>query len=143
MRNWLILTILASSLLLLSSCKTSEERALNRLEKLSEKIEKYGNQWDADDWADAFEEIQDIHYDLQDCDLNKAQAEELGRIEARLTATIITRGARAMQISAPKFLENGASFLYGFNSESYELYDEASFLELHTELEELKQSLSF
>lgn len=94
MRKLLAITLTVCLPGVLASCKTREERAIDRLESLQEKIERQGADWDLDQWADALEDIQDIHYDLEDCDFTPEQAGELLELEGRLTNTIVRQVAR-------------------------------------------------
>lgn len=129
------------TLTVLTSCKTREARAMDRLNSLSEKIEKYGANWDADQWADALEEIQDIHYDLEDCEWTEEQAEAMGRVEGRLMAVIINEGAKAAKKSVKDYVSTAAAFMRGFEDGANE-YKEENIKELVEEINELQDSFN-
>ena len=59
MKSKLILSALFISLLALSSCQSREEKVISKLDSLSERIEKDGRIFDADDWEEAIEERRD------------------------------------------------------------------------------------
>lgn len=114
MRKYFVIALFALVTCVLTSCKTREERVILRLSTLSEKIEKHGAQWDADQWADALEEIEDIHYDIEDCDFTKEQLKSLGQVEGRLTATILNEGAKALNQSMSEFIDGAGAYMKGF-----------------------------
>lgn len=99
---------------MLMGCKPYEERVIDRLNKLSEKIEKYGAGWDADQWTDALEELEDIHYEMEDCDFTPAQQKELGRTEGRLMAIIINEGSKKLGEEMTSFMDGAGAFLKGY-----------------------------
>lgn len=126
MRKYLVIAVFALVVSVLTSCKTREERVIQRLSTLSEKIEKHGSHWDADQWADALEEMQDIHYDIEDCDFTKEQLESLGQIEGRLTATILNEGAKALNQSISDFMDGAGAYMKGFMQGIDNNYDPSS-----------------
>lgn len=114
MRKYFVIALFISITCSLTSCKTREERVIQRLSMLSEKIEKKGAHWDADQWADALEEMVDIHYDIEDCEFNKEQMESLGKVEGILTVTILNEGAKALNKSISDFKNGSGAFMKGF-----------------------------
>lgn len=114
MRKYIVIALFALVASVLTSCKTREERVIQRLSALSEKIEKHGAQWDADQWADALEEMQDIHYDIEECEFSKQQQEKLGQVEGRLTAMILNEGSKALNQSVTDFMGGAGAFTKGF-----------------------------
>lgn len=126
MRKYFAIALFALVACVLTSCKTREERVIARLSILSEKIEKHGAQWDADQWADALEEMEDIHYDIDDCDFTKEQLKSLGQIEGRLTATILNEGAKALNQSMSDFMDGAGAYMKGFMQGIDNNYDPSS-----------------
>ena len=139
------LAVTIVSICVLSSCKPKEERVIDRLNNLSEKIEKHGESWDADDWADALEELQDIHADIEECDFSKEQLRKLGNVEGKLMGVIMTEGAKSLQSTTESFFEGAGSELKGFKSGLQDSYDTASLEDLDeqvtSQLEELEKEL--
>ena len=76
-----IITALVTSALSLTSCKSREEKVINKLDNLSERIERNGSKFDAEDWEEAIEDFADIHEEMQDCEFTKEQLRELGKKE--------------------------------------------------------------
>lgn len=126
MRKYKVIILMAVIACLLSSCKTREERVISRLTTLSEKIEKHGAQWDADQWADALEEIADIHYDIEEGEFTKEQLETLGQVEGRLAATILNEGAKVLNQSMSDFMEGAGAYMKGFMQSIDNNYDPSS-----------------
>ena len=88
MKSKLILSALFISLLALSSCQSREEKVISKLDSLSERIEKDGSIFDADDWEEAIEDFADIHEEMQDCQFTKEQLRELGKKEGKVSAIL-------------------------------------------------------
>lgn len=126
MRKYFLIALFALISSILTSCKTREERVIQRLTALSEKIEKQGAGWDVDQWFDAFDEIEDIHYDIIEGEFTKEQLESLGEVEGRLTAIIITKGAKALNQSITEFMEGAGSYMKGFKQGIDKNYDPSS-----------------
>ena len=114
MRKYFVTALFALVACVLTSCKTREERVIYRLTNLSEKIEKNGARWDADQWTDALEELGDIHYDIEESEFTKEQLENLRQVEGRLTATILNEGAKALNQSISDFIDGAGSYMKGF-----------------------------
>ena len=142
-----IITIVVTivSICVLSSCKPKEERVIDRINNLSEKIEKHGSSWDADDWADALEELEDIHADIEECDFSKEQLRKLGNVEGKLMGIIAIEGAKSLKSTTESFFEGAGSYLKGFKNGLQDSYDPASLEDLNeqviSQLEELEKEL--
>ena len=100
--------------LVLCYCKSKEEKVIDQLNNLVENVEKNSSDWDSDQWADAFEELEKIHSDMSDCDFTNQQLKELGEVEGRLTSVMITNGAESLGKSVGSFLKGAGSFVKGF-----------------------------
>ena len=123
---------------IMCSCKPHEERVMNRLDKLAEKVQKNGTKWDVDQWADALEELEDIHYDMEDCEFTPQQLRALGRVEGKLTVIIMTEGAKKLGKELVPFLEGAGAFMKGYSEgvESMSDYSEGEFEKLGNQVQE-------
>lgn len=106
-----------------TSCKPHEDRVIDRINSLSEKVKNNAERWDADQWADALDELEDIHYDMEDCEFTKDQLRELGRVEGRLHMIIVTEGAKAMGDALVSFMDGAGAFMKGYQEGAASAYD--------------------
>ncbi|MDE7346393.1 MAG: hypothetical protein K2N48_06605 [Muribaculaceae bacterium] len=116
--------LMACMAVLFTGCRPHEERVMDRLDRLSEKIQKNGEKWGVNEWADALEELEDIHYDMEDCEFSSEQLRALGRVEGKLTVIIMTEGAKKLGNELIPFLEGAGAFMKGYKegTESMEDY---------------------
>lgn len=139
--------IMACMTVVLAGCKPHEERVMDRLDRLSEKIQKNGEKWGVNEWADALEELEDIHYDMEDCEFTPEQLRALGRVEGKLTVVIMTEGAKKLGDELIPFLEGTGAFMKGYKegTESMQDYSEGEFEKLGThmtqEIERINEEL--
>ena len=100
--------------LLLASCETPEEEVYSDLKSLSERIENNAATFDADDWADAMEDLADIHYDLQYCHFSDQQMEEIGYMEGRLTVIVAKEATKALLLEYTSLVKKISKYSKGF-----------------------------
>ena len=103
------------SVIVFASCDTPEEEVFNNLKDLSERIETNASNFDADDWADAMEELDDIHYDLQYCDFTDEQWREIGYMEGRLTVIIAKEATKALLMEYTNLVKKISKYSRGFS----------------------------
>lgn len=100
-------------LMTLSSCQTKEERVIQKMESLSARIEKDGENFEKEDWDVALQEYQQLQKDAADCDFSSEQLRELGRVEYKLTATMTREGAKSFGRSIGDALQNSGQVIQG------------------------------
>ena len=100
-------------LMTLSSCQTKEERVIQKMESLSARIEKDGENFEKEDWDVALQEYQQLQKDAADCDFSSEQLRELGRVEYKLTAIMTREGAKSFGRGVGDALQNGNQVLKG------------------------------
>ena len=100
--------------LVFCSCKSREEKVLEQLNNLTEKVEKNSSDWNSDQWTDAFEELEKIHSEMSDCDFTNQQLQELGEVEGRLTSLMLSNGVESLGKGIGSFLKGAGSFVKGF-----------------------------
>lgn len=98
----------------LTSCQTQEERVINKLGNLSERIEKGGNDLTSEDWEDILSEYEAIHEEALKCDFTQEQLKEFGRVDGQLSAAITREGAKKLGRDVAKFLDSGKNYMEGF-----------------------------
>ena len=141
--------LMACTAVLFTGCRPHEERVMDRLDRLSEEIQKNGEKWGVNEWADALEELEDIHFDMEDCEFTPEQLRALGRVEGRLTVIIMTEGAKKLGDELIPFMEGAGAFMKGYKegTESMEDYSleelEKYGTHLNQELERISDELDF
>lgn len=137
MNKKLLLTIafLATISLSFTSCKTSEEAVISRLENLSERIDKHGADFDSDDWGKAFSDLEKIHKDMKDCDFTSEQLKQVVRADGKLTATIAKKGAKVLSKEGAGLLKELSSIAKEFQEGIMDIFNEDDLKELEDEFE--------
>lgn len=134
MKTKFILSTLFISLLTLTSCQSREEKVISQLDRLSERIEKDGNNFDAEDWEEAIEDFAEIHEDMQDCEFTKEQLRELGKKEGKVSAILAKEGSKALGREFKNFLGNFGAFAKGFKEGAEENVSEEDFNEVGNDI---------
>ena len=89
-----ILTVVMFGLFNLTSCQSREEKTIERLENLSERVEENGDKYDVEEWNGIMKELEDICDDIDDCKFTSKQMEEVGRLQAKFYKTIMKNGPK-------------------------------------------------
>ena len=129
-----IITALVTSALCLTSCKSREEKVINKLDNLSERIERNRSKFDAEDQEEAIEDFADIHEEMQDCEFTKEQLRELGKKEGKVSAIIAKEGSKALGREFKNFLGNFGAFAKGFKEGAEENVSEEDFNEVGNDI---------
>lgn len=129
-----IATFAIMALFGLSSCQTYEEKTLDKLTNLSERIEKEGPKYDANDWEEAFEELADIHEDIKDCEFTPEQLKEVGRTYGRLSAIIAKESAKALGGGISDAISRFSSFAKGYTEGVVENFNEEDLKEAEDQI---------
>ncbi len=108
-----IITTAFTGLLCLTSCQSQEEKVINKLNNLSERIEKNCDSYNADDWEKVVEEWSAIHESLADCDFTTEQLKEISIAEGKLSSIILSKGAKAAGNGIINAISNFGSFANG------------------------------
>lgn len=139
--RFFISAIAVVALFVLTSCQSYEKRVINKLNNLSERIEKNGKDFDADDWEEAVEELADIHEDMKDCEFTKEELKELGRKEGKLAATIAKEGTKALGKGVADYLGGLGSFAKGFKEGAEDNFSEEDIKDVSEEIESALKSI--
>ena len=137
----LLIAFLSTIVLSLSSCKSREEKVISQLDNLAERIEKNGKDFDADDWAEALEDLEEIHENMEDCDFTKKELRVLGRKEGKLFAIITKEGAKAIGRGAADFLGQFGAFAKGFKEGAEDNLSEKDLKEVEEDISDSFKSL--
>ena len=109
----LTLTVLMLGLFCLTSCQSKEERAINKLEQLSERIEKNGDKYDMEEWSGIMKELEAINDDIDDCKFTSEQLEEVGRLQAKFYKAIVKNGKKIFSSGLSKVFTNFGAYAQG------------------------------
>ncbi len=143
MNKKLILTIAFFTTIFLSftSCKTSEEAVISRLEKLTERIDKNGAKFDSDDWLQAFRDLEDIHKDMENCDFSSEQLKQVARADGKISAVVAKEGAKALGKEASSFMKEFGSIAKEFQEGFQEIFNEENMKEIEDEFENVLKDI--
>lgn len=103
------------SVVLLGSCKTKEERVIDQLQGMSERIEKKGDSMSSEDWEKLYKEYSDIHTKIanEEYDFTDEQMRELGRVEGKLGKAFVKQSMKDFGKATEDILKKGSEFLKG------------------------------
>lgn len=110
MKKFYILLIFAA--LLLSSCNT-ERRALHQMRNLTERIEKYGDDYTNDEWVAAYEKYKQIDEKIDTSKLSQEQAKEYGELKGRAVAKFAKSKVQSVVDGIGRYLNQGIGILKG------------------------------
>ena len=103
------------AIMLLGSCKSKEEKVLNRLQNMSQQIEKHGDEMTSEQWKKLYDEYTDLHSKLlnEKYDFTDEQMRELGRLEGKIGKAFVKHSMSDFGKAAGELIEKGTEFLKG------------------------------
>ena len=103
------------AVMLLGSCKSKEERVLDRLQTMSEEIQKNGDNFSKEDWEKLYKEYTDIHAKILNKEYNftDEQAHELGKLEGKIGKAFVKHSMSDFGKAADELIKKGSEFLKG------------------------------
>ncbi len=116
MKHYLhILLVALMAIMLLSSCMSKEERALDRLQTMVEKIEKNGDSLTSEQWEQLYKDYSDLHAKIvsDDYHFTDEQTRELGRLDGKLGKAFVKHSMNDFGKAAGDFIKKGSEFLKG------------------------------
>lgn len=114
MKKFMIMATMILSLMVLASCASREERVVNKLNRLAERVEDNRGKMDADELAEVIEDLQEIHEDMKDCDFTAKQMKEIGRADGKIAAALTESATAELGGKVMEFLNTAASAAIGF-----------------------------
>ena len=87
MKKYLKIFLLALVVIATTSSCSTEYRTLSRMNKLTNRVEKYGEYYTADDWRDALDTYKQIAQDTKQCNFTPKEREQMGEMEGRCIAS--------------------------------------------------------
>lgn len=112
MKKIFVLSVLA--ILMLSSCQTSKQTALNDLRALSRELALHSDTYSYSDWTKAGKEYHRVNKKISDhiSDYNETEFQEIAELNGKCTRSF-TEGAITKISGAVSAIK---SFVHGFNS---------------------------
>ena len=103
------------TIVLFGSCKSKEERVLDQLQGMSERIEKKGDSMSSEDWEKLYKEYSDIHAKIvnEEYDFTDEQMRELGRVEGKLGKAFVKHSMSDFGKATEDIIKKGSEFLKG------------------------------
>ena len=72
----------------LSSCQTKEEKVINKLQALAERVDSKSDSFSDSDWDNVCTEFEALQTQTKECDFTAEQLKDVAKAEAELTAAI-------------------------------------------------------
>ena len=123
-----ILPLLAciAALMIASACKNTEEQVLDDMLRLSDEVERNGSNYDFEDWAEVFDEMQLLDDDACHCSFTPRQAKEFRRARRQLQVRMLREGAKTVtRVVGSFFAPFAQSFIEGMIVEASAMAAEA------------------
>lgn len=122
---------------LFTSCQSKEERVINNLEKLAERINEDGEEFTDEEWEEAATELAKLQEEASDCNFDKEQSRQFGRAEAKIVKATVRAGGKNFGRRLRDAFDQGAGMLEGFAEGISESdVDDAELEEAFEDLEE-------
>lgn len=88
--------ILLLGLLLLISCTSKKQEALNQLENFTEDVEENGASWNAEQWKQKYDVFVQIRSDIYKYKYSDEERAEIGRLEGRCISAMANHASGGM-----------------------------------------------
>lgn len=90
----------------MTSCQTKEEKVINKLQALAERVESQSDSFSDSQWENIYSEFESLQNQVKECDFTAEQLKEVAAAEAELTAAIAKQKAKEV-------IDEGKSVLEG------------------------------
>jgi len=97
----------------LTSCQTKEEKVINKLNALAERVENKADSFTESQWENIYNEFESLQTQTKDCDFTAEQMKEVAKAEAELTAAIAKQKAKELGNGINDLINEGKSTLEG------------------------------
>ena len=121
--------------LFISSCQSQEEKAIDKLDTLVERVEKNGNDYSADDWKAVVKDLEAINKEMENYDYSKEELKEIGRKEGRIMVMMTHEAAKYLKNNYQSILEGVGSFAKGIKEEVESELDEEKMEQIGDDIE--------
>ena len=97
----------------MTSCQTKEEKVINKLNALAERVENKADSFTESQWENIYNEFESLQTQTKDCDFTAEQMKEVAKAEAELTAAIAKQKAKELGNGINDLINEGKSALEG------------------------------
>lgn len=97
----------------LSSCQTKEEKVINKLQALAERVESKSDSFTESEWENIYSEFESLQTQTKECDFTAEQLKEVAKAEAELTAAIAKQKAKEVGNGINDIINEGKEVLNG------------------------------
>ncbi len=97
----------------MTSCQTKEEKVINKLQALAERVESKADSFTESQWDNIYSEFESLQTQTKECDFTTEQLKEVAKAEAELTAAIAKQKAKEVGNDIKGAIEDGKEVLNG------------------------------
>jgi len=110
-----VVKLLALSLLLVvvSSCKTQEEKVISKMQALAERVESKGDSYNDEEWEKVISDFEALQQQAEECNFTSEQLKEYAKAEAELNTAIVKHGFKKAINGVTDVIEEGAGVVGG------------------------------
>lgn len=114
MKKHLLLVATAILALTLGACRSKDQRIIDRIDRLTERIQNDSENLDKADWDKILQDISDIHDQINDNDFTPEEMQAIARAEGQLMGAMAREGVKAVKTGMSDALETINDFANGF-----------------------------
>lgn len=100
--------------LTMAACTSREQKVINGIKHLQERVEKNGAQFNEEQWGEVIDEYDALREESKRCDFTQSQLAELENAESALDGTIARQSPKELGREVGKIIKNGAEMLNDF-----------------------------
>ena len=97
----------------MTSCQTKEEKVINKLQALAERVESKADSFTDSQWESIYSEFESLQTQTKECDFTTEQLKEVAKAEAELTAAIAKQKAKEVGNDIKDAINEGKEVLNG------------------------------
>lgn len=97
----------------MTSCQTKEEKVINKLQALAERVESKADSFTESQWENIYSEFESLQTQTKECEFTTEQLKEVAKAEAELTAAIAKQKAKEVGNDIKGAIEEGKEVLNG------------------------------
>jgi septal ring factor EnvC (AmiA/AmiB activator) len=97
----------------MTSCQTKEEKVINKLKALAERVESKADSFTESQWENIYSEFESLQTQTKECEFTTEQLKEVAKAEAELTAAIAKQKAKEVGNDIKGAIEEGKEVLNG------------------------------